>query len=128
MMLLMLMLGPENEESGYERKRRSDDYAGIIPQPGSNYVSISDEFYKRLEEIKKDIPADFKLDIGMDQTKFIKRSISEVEETLLIALGLVILIIYLFFRDWIIAFSPLTGYSGFIDRCFLYHVSFWIYH
>ena len=43
----------------------------------------------------------------MDQTKFIKRSISEVEETLLIALGLVILIIYLFFRDWIIALRPL---------------------
>ena len=48
-----------------------------------------------------------KLDIGMDQTKFIKRSISEVEETLLIALSLVILIIYLFFRDWIIALRPL---------------------
>ena len=101
------VLGPENEESGLKESGVPMIMLAIIPQPGSNYVSISNEFYKRLEEIKKEIPADFKLDIGMDQTKFIKRSISEVEETLFIALGLVILIIYLFFRDWIIAIRPL---------------------
>ena len=101
------VLGPENEESGLKESGVPMIMLAIIPQPGSNYVSISNEFYKRLENIKKEIPADFKLDIGMDQTKFIKRSISEVQETLFIALGLVILIIYLFFRDWIIAFRPL---------------------
>jgi multidrug efflux pump len=101
------VLGPENEESGLKESGVPMIMLAIIPQPGSNYVSISNEFYKRLADIKKEIPADFKLDIGMDQTKFIKRSISEVEETLFIALGLVILIIYLFFRDWIIALRPL---------------------
>ena len=101
------VLGPENEESGLKESGVPMIMLAIIPQPGSNYVSISDEFYKRLEEIKKEIPPDFKLDIGMDQTKFIKRSISEVEETLFISLGLVILIIYLFFRDSIIALRPL---------------------
>ncbi len=101
------VLGPENEESGLKESGVPMIMLAIIPQPGSNYVAISNEFYKRLDDIKKEIPADFKLDIGMDQTKFIKRSISEVEETLIIALVLVILIIYLFFRDWIIAFRPL---------------------
>lgn len=101
------VLGPENEESGLKESGVPMIMLAIIPQPGSNYVSISDEFYKRLKEIKKEIPPDMKLDIGMDQTKFIKRSISEVEETLFIALGLVILIIYLFFRDSIIALRPL---------------------
>jgi multidrug efflux pump len=43
------------------------------------------------------MPADISLNIALDQTKFIKRSISEVEETLLISLVLVILIIFLFF-------------------------------
>ena len=79
----------------------------IVPQPGSNYVAISDEFYKRLEQIKKDVPADIKINIALDQTKFIKKSISEVEDTLIIAFLLVVLIIYLFFRDWLIAIRPL---------------------
>ena len=101
------VLGPENDESGLKESGVPMIMLAIVPQPGSNYVSISNEFYKRLDEIKKELPPDMKLDIGMDQTKFIKRSISEVEETLFIALSLVILIIYLFFRDWIIALRPL---------------------
>jgi multidrug efflux pump len=101
------VLGPENIESVLKESGVPMIMLAIIPQPGSNYVSISNEFYKRLKELQKELPPDFKLDVGMDQTKFIKRSISEVEETLLIALSLVILIIYLFFRDWIIALRPL---------------------
>jgi len=102
-----VVLGPENQESGLKESGVPMIMLAIVPQPGSNYVSISDEFYKRLADIKKEIPKDLKLDVGMDQTKFIKRSISEVEETLIIALVLVILIIYLFFRDWILALRPL---------------------
>ncbi|HET7117612.1 MAG TPA: efflux RND transporter permease subunit, partial [Hanamia sp.] len=102
-----VVLGPENEESGLKESGVPMIMLAIIPQPGSNYVSIADEFYKRLDQIKKDVPKDIKMDVGMDQTRFIKKSISEVEETLLIALSLVILIIYLFFRDWILALRPL---------------------
>ena len=102
-----VILGPESEENSMSESGIPMIMLVIIPQPGSNYVSISDEFYKRFEQIKKEVPDDIKLSVGMDQTKFIKLSISEVEETLLIALGLVILIIYLFFRDWIIALRPL---------------------
>jgi multidrug efflux pump len=79
----------------------------LIPQPGSNYVAISNEFYKRLEQIRKDVPADIKLAIALDQTRFIKKSLEEVEETLLISFGLVVLIIYLFFRSATMAFRPL---------------------
>ncbi len=102
-----VVLGPENEESGLKESGVPMIMLAIIPQPGSNYVSIADEFYKRLGDVKKEIPKDLKLDVAFDQTRFIKKSISEVEETLLIALGLVILIIYLFFRDWILALRPL---------------------
>jgi multidrug efflux pump len=79
----------------------------LVPQPGANYLDISEEFYKRLEQIKKDLPKDFKVDIALDNTLFIKKSITEVIETLAIAILLVIIIIYLFFRDWLIAFRPL---------------------
>ncbi|HPN19828.1 MAG TPA: efflux RND transporter permease subunit, partial [Chitinophagales bacterium] len=79
----------------------------LVPQPGANYVEISDEFYKRLEEIKKEVPKDVKLNIALDNTVFVKNSILEVKETLFISIVLVVLIIYLFFRDWIIALRPL---------------------
>ena len=102
-----VVLGPENEESQLKESGVPMIALAIVPLPGSNYVSISNEFYKRLEQIKKDVPADISLQIALDQTKFIKKSISEVKETLIIALILVILIIYLFFRDWLIAFRPL---------------------
>ncbi len=101
------VLGPENEESILKESGVPMIALALVPQPGSNYVAISDEFYKRYEEIKKQVPDDIKLDIGLDQTKFIRRSISEVKETLLIAIILVVLIIYLFFRDWLIAIRPL---------------------
>ncbi|MDE3185245.1 MAG: efflux RND transporter permease subunit [Bacteroidota bacterium] len=102
-----VVLGPENEESGLKESGVPMIMLAIIPQPGANYVSIANEFYKRLDNIKKEVPQDLKMAVAFDQTTFIKKSISEVEETLLIALGLVILIIYLFFRDWILALRPL---------------------
>ncbi|RYY41244.1 MAG: efflux RND transporter permease subunit [Chitinophagaceae bacterium] len=101
------VLGPENEESQLRESGIPMIALAIIPQPGSNYVAISNDFYKRFDQLKADMPQDITLNIALDQTKFIKRSISEVEETLLISLGLVILIIYFFFRSWAIAFRPL---------------------
>jgi multidrug efflux pump len=101
------VLGPENEETLMRGNGTPMIALAIIPLPGSNYVSISTEFYKRLEQIKKDIPDDITLNIGLDQTRFIKKSILEVQETLMIAFLLVVMIIYAFFRDWIIALRPL---------------------
>ncbi len=100
-------LGPENEETLLRGNGIPMISIALIPQPGSNYVAIADEFYKRLEQIKKDMPDDIRLNVGMDQTRFIKKSILEVRETLMISFLLVVMIIYAFFRDWIIALRPL---------------------
>ncbi len=100
-------LGPENEETILRQTGVPMIGCGLVPQPGANYIAIADEFYKRVEQIKKDLPKDYIMGIALDNTKFIKRSITEVKETLLIAIILVVLIIYLFFRDWLIAFRPL---------------------
>jgi len=102
-----VVLGPENEESVLKESGVPMIALALIPQPGSNYVAISDEFYRRVEQIKKEIPSDITLNIALDQTKYIKKSISEVKETLIISLVLVVLIIYLFFRDVLIAIRPL---------------------
>jgi multidrug efflux pump len=102
-----VVLGPENEESVLKESNVPMVALALTPQPGANYIEIADEFYKRYEQIKKFVPNDIKLDIALDQTIFIRKSIEEVAETLLIAFLLVVIIIYLFFRDWLIAIRPL---------------------
>ncbi len=100
-------LGPENEETILKNNGTPMVACALVPQPGANYIDIADEFYKRLELIKKDVPSDIQLNIVMDNTRFVRKSVMEVEETLLIAVLLVVIIIFLFFRDWLIAFRPL---------------------
>jgi multidrug efflux pump len=100
-------LGPENEETILKQAGVPMIGLGVVPQPGANYIDISDEFFKRYEDIKKTLPKDYVLNVALDNTKFVKKSIKEVKETLLVAFVLVVLIIYLFFRDWLIAFRPL---------------------
>ncbi|MBK6331881.1 MAG: efflux RND transporter permease subunit [Bacteroidetes bacterium] len=100
-------LGPENEETMLRQSGTPMIGLALVPQPGANYLDISKEFYKRYDAIKKELPKDFKVNIALDNTLFIKKSITEVIETLAIAIVLVIIIIYLFFRDWLIAIRPL---------------------
>ena len=117
-------LGPENEETILKQSGTPMIGLAIVPQPGSNYIEIADEFYKRFEQLKKELPKDFKLDIALGNTKFIRRSIGEVEETLLIAFLLVVLIIYLFFRDWLIAIRPLIDIPvSLIGACFIMYLA-----
>ena len=79
----------------------------IIPQPGTNYLDIADAFYAQYEQMEKDLPKDFKLNVAIDNTAFVKKAVLEVVETLAIAIILVIMVIYLFFRNWSIALRPL---------------------
>jgi multidrug efflux pump len=101
------ILGPENEESSTRKNNVRSVNLAVVAQPGSNQVAIADELYKRIEIIKKDLPKDIILEIGFDKTLFVRKAITEVEETLIIAILLVVIIIYLFFREWSIAFRPL---------------------
>jgi HAE1 family hydrophobic/amphiphilic exporter-1/multidrug efflux pump len=100
-------LGPENLETQMSQSGLPLVGVAIVPLPGANYLDISKEFYKKFETLQKELPKDIKLNIAIDNTIFVKKSVLEVAETLGISLLLVILIIYLFFRDWAIAFRPL---------------------
>jgi multidrug efflux pump len=101
-------LFPENERTLLKRDGIPMVGNVLIPQPGSNYISIVDEFYKRVEQIKKDLPEDIELGIGFDDTDYIRQSINEVEQTIYIAFGLVILIIFLFLRSWRSSIIPVV--------------------
>lgn len=100
-------LGAENIETQLTSSGLPMIGMAIVPMPGANYLDISTEFYKKYEALKKDLPEDIKLNIALDNTAFVKKSVLEVAETLGISIILVIIIIYLFFRDWAIAFRPL---------------------
>lgn len=81
----------------------------ITPQPGSNYIIIVDEIYKRVEQIKKELPEDVRLGVALDSTVNIRKSISEVQETVIISFLLVVLVIFVFLRNWRTTLIPVIA-------------------
>ncbi len=102
-------LGAENPRTGLKRFNVPMVGVAVQPQPGANAIEITDEFYKRFEALKKELPKDIQLNIGYDFTAFVRKAITEVEETLLIAFGLVVLIIFIFLRDWRSTIIPVVA-------------------
>jgi multidrug efflux pump len=82
---------------------------GITPQPGANQIDIADECYKRVAQLKNEIPADIVVGTTMDTTLSIRKAITEVEETILIAFGLVLLVIFAFLRSWRTTLIPIIA-------------------
>lgn len=78
----------------------------VIPQPGANHIEIANAVYDRMEKMKKDLPEDIQYNYGFDNTKFIRASINEVKQTVYEAFVLVIIIIFLFLRDWRVTLVP----------------------
>ncbi len=91
---------PENERTILRSDGIPMVMTAIVSQPGSNNLDIAEEFYRRLDQIKKDIPQDIQTAIGWDTTEYIRESIAEVQQTVYLAFFLVVMIIFLFLRDW----------------------------
>ncbi len=79
----------------------------IVPQPGANHIEIVDDVYRRLDYIKKDLPDDVTIEIGFDNTNYIRSSIDEVKSTIYLAFFLVVIIIFVFLRDWRTTILPI---------------------
>jgi len=105
--LAKVEIGPENYETSWKLNGVYAVGLAITPQPGANYINISDEFNRRLDEIKKSQKGDIQFITTIDNTINVRKSLTEVKETLLIAFLLVILVIFAFFRNWLIAIRPL---------------------
>ena len=99
-------LAPEDLRSILRKNGEPMVICIIIPQPGANHIEIADEAYNRIEQLKKDLPEDVSIEMVYDNTRFIRASIAEVEETIYVALALVVLIIFLFLRDWRVTLVP----------------------
>src|SRR4030095_438261 len=112
------ILGAENERTSLKRGAIPGIGVAVTMQPGANAIEISDEFKKRFEQLKKDIPPEYRLEVGFDFSDYIRNTITEVEETIFIAFGLVILIIFLFLRDWRSTLIPILAIPSSIIAAF----------
>ncbi len=102
-------LYPENDQTILRRNGLPMVAVMAIPQPGSNQIAIADEFNKRIKQYAKDLPKDLALNSGFDNSVFIRASISEVENTILEAFVLVVVVIFLFLRDWRSTLIPVVA-------------------
>lgn len=100
---------PENERVLLRRNLQPMLGVAVVAQSGANSVDIANETNKRIEQFRKEVPKDVSISLGFDSTEFVKAAIIEVGETIVIALGLVILIIFLFLREWRSTLIPITA-------------------
>ncbi|PWJ57416.1 HAE1 family hydrophobic/amphiphilic exporter-1/multidrug efflux pump [Dyadobacter jejuensis] len=100
-------IGPENEEQSWKYNGVYAVGLAVIPQPGANYIKISDEFNKRLDDIRRSNKSDISFNVLIDNTSLVRQSLEEVEETLFIAFSLVVIVILFFFRNFLVAVRPL---------------------
>ncbi|MFN4300074.1 MAG: efflux RND transporter permease subunit [Thermaurantimonas sp.] len=103
-------LRPENERS-LLRGNGGQPMIGvaITPQPGVNVIELADRVYEKVEKIKKELPHDLVLGIALDSTVPVRKAIEEVQNTIIIAFLLVVLIIYLFLRNWRTTLIPIIA-------------------
>jgi len=101
-------LGPENERTILRRDGIPGCALAIVAQPGANNIDIANRLYKKLDQIQRDLPKDMSYQMSYDSTQYIRASIFEVGETILIAFFLVLSIIFIFLRDWRTTIIPVA--------------------
>jgi HAE1 family hydrophobic/amphiphilic exporter-1/multidrug efflux pump len=122
-------IAAENMESDWRLNGLPSIGVSVTPQPGANYIRIADEFYKRIEAIEKNNKGVIQFRMLIDNTQNVRKSINEVAETLLLSFGLVVLVIFFFFRSMIIAIRPLIDIpisliaTFFIMYCFGFSIN-----
>jgi multidrug efflux pump len=92
-------LGAEDERSALRFNGASAVAIGVIRQSKANIIQVADAITRELPRIQESLPPGIKLSVAFDESIFVSRSIREAEETLLIAAGLVVIIIFLFLRN-----------------------------
>lgn len=119
------VLAPENERQIMRGNGGIPMVAvNITPQPGSNHIAIADEFYRRAKLIMKDLPEDIRFNVAMDTTANIRRAITEVVETIIIAFLLVVLVIFVFLRHWRTTVIPMLAIPiSLIGAFFIMYIS-----
>ncbi len=102
-------LGAQNQRTIFKKDLYPAIAIGVVPQPGANTIDIANEFYNRMDEIRKELPSDYIMETGYDFTTFERNAIKEIKEALLLAFFLVVLIIFFFLRDWRSTLIPVVA-------------------
>ena len=102
-------LGAQNERGAL--KMGDVPIAGLYfkQQPGANQIEIVNALRARLEQIRKEVPPDIKVNIAYDNTEYVRRSLLEVTETIFIAFVLVVLVVFAFLREWRTTLIPVVA-------------------
>ena len=117
-------LGPRNERTVLKRDGVPMVLVVASPQPGANYIAIADEFKRRVEMIKNLCPTDVEVSWAFDASRYIRKSVAEVRQTILIAFGLVMFVIFLFLRDWRTTLIPVVVIPvSLIGSCFVMYLA-----
>jgi multidrug efflux pump len=103
------VIAPENERTGVRKNGLPGVGISIQSMPGANLIEISDEFWKRFNEIQRDLPPEYTVEVGFDFSEYVRGTVDEVQSTILIAFCLVVLIIFLFLRDWRSTIIPIIA-------------------
>ena len=102
-------LGAQNERGAL--KMGDQPIAGLYfrPQAGANQIEIVDELRRRLAQIQREVPDDIKVEVAYDNTEYVRRSLLEVSETIVIAFALVVLVVFAFLREWRTTLIPVIA-------------------
>ncbi len=97
--LARVELGPENDRSVLRYKGISAVAIGVVRQSKANLIEVSDAIQAELPNIQEALPPGVEINVGFDGARFVRRSIQEAEETLILAGILVVIIIFIFLRN-----------------------------
>lgn len=81
----------------------------VFQSPGSNALAVADGVKKTMAELKQRFPSDLDCAIGLDTTRSVTEGIREIVETLVIAIILVLLVVYIFLQNWRATLIPMIA-------------------
>jgi hydrophobe/amphiphile efflux-1 (HAE1) family protein len=115
-------LGAQNERGALKMDERPIAGLYFKQQPGANQIEIVDELRRRVEQVRKELPPDIQMDIAYDNTAYVRKSLVEVAETILIAFILVVMVVFIFLREWRTTIIPVLAIPVSVVG------AFWIMH
>ncbi len=102
--------------------KNPSSYLIIYQTPGSNAIEVANGVYKVMDELKKSFPNDVDYVVAFENVSVVKVSISEVIMTLLEALALVVLVVFIFLQDWRSTIIPVLAIPVSIIGTFIFFI------
>jgi len=99
-------------------------YLLVYQAPGSNALDVANAVYAKLDELQKTFPEDVKYIVPFEAVTIVKVSMQEVEHTLMIALLLVIIVVFLFLQNWRTTLIPVLAIPVSIIGTFIFFIPF----